>query len=82
DEAETVSEQAWLQLVPTVREENSEIWATWNPVSKQSAVHKRYRINQHKAEELRLKIVELNWRDNPWFPKVLNEERINDKKFR
>lgn len=82
DEAETVSEEAWVQLVPTVREENSEIWATWNPVSKQSAVHKRYRINQHRAEELRLKIVELNWRDNPWFPKVLDEERLNDKKFR
>lgn len=82
DEAENVSEEAWLQLVPTVREENSEIWATWNPVSKHSAVHQRYRLNENKSEELNLKIVNINWRDNPWFPKVLDEERQNDKKFR
>src|SRR5699024_8927943 len=25
---------------------------------------------------------EVNWRDNPWFPNVLNEERLNDKKLR
>jgi len=31
DEAESVSEIAWQKLSPTVREEGSEIWVTWNP---------------------------------------------------
>ena len=35
DEAETVSE-TWLgrKLIPTVREDDSEIWVTWNPENK------------------------------------------------
>lgn len=82
DEAENVSEYAWIHLIPTVREENSEIWASWNPVSKHSAVHKRYRLNEQKRKDLNLKITNINWRDNPWFPEVLDKERLNDKKFR
>ena len=31
DEAEPVSETAWSKAIPTVREDNSEIWVTWNP---------------------------------------------------
>lgn len=30
DEAESVSSTAWKKLRPTVREEGSEIWVTWN----------------------------------------------------
>ena len=82
DEAETVSEDAWVQILPTVREEGSEIWASWNPVSKQSAVHKRFRANEADAQSMRMNIVRINWRDNPWFPEVLNQERLNDNRLR
>jgi len=44
DEAEGVSEEAWRKLMPTVREEGSEVWVTWNPESKDSATHKRLRL--------------------------------------
>lgn len=30
DEAEPVSETAWQKITPTIREEDSEIWVTWN----------------------------------------------------
>jgi phage terminase large subunit len=43
DEAEPVSETAWMKAIPTVREEGSEIWVTWNPERKKSATHKRFR---------------------------------------
>jgi len=78
DEAEGVSESAYRKLMPTVREENSEIWVTWNPESKESATHKRFR------EELpdNAKVVQINWQDNPYFPEVLNQERIADAKSR
>ena len=46
DEAETVTETAWQKLIPTVREDDSEIWVTWNPESKQSATHNRFRVNE------------------------------------
>jgi phage terminase large subunit len=78
DEAEPASENAWVKLIPTVREDDSEIWVTWNPESARSSTNKRYRDNPPEGA----KIVELNWRDNPWFPKVLDIERRADKKLR
>lgn len=75
DEAEPVSETAWAKAIPTVREEGSEIWVTWNPERKKSATHKRFR-DDPPADS---KIVELNWRDNPWFPAILNRTRLEDK---
>ncbi|WP_299316786.1 phage terminase large subunit [uncultured Halomonas sp.] len=75
DEAEPVSETAWLKAIPTVREHGSEIWLTWNPESDRSATHQRFRVNPPDDAV----IVELNWRDNPWFPDVLNQERLEDK---
>ena len=78
DEAETVSETAWRKLIPTVREHDSEIWVTWNPESKESATHKRFR--QDPPDNAL--IVEMNWQDNPWFPGVLDQERLEDKNKR
>jgi phage terminase large subunit len=75
DEAEPVTEEAWLKLIPTLREEDSELWVTWNPESKRSATHKRLRAS---PADKRVKIVEINWRDNPWFPQVLERTRQRD----
>ena len=74
DEAEPVTETAWSTVIPSVREHDSEIWLTWNPKSKRSATHKRFRENPPEGA----KIVEMNWRDNPWFPAVLEAERLED----
>lgn len=74
DEAEPVSEAAWSKAVNTVREEGAEIWVTWNPERKNSDTHKRWRLNP----PARSKIIELNWRDNPWFPETLNRKRLDD----
>ena len=78
DEAESVSESAWTKLIPTVREADSEIWLTWNPESSESATNKRF-IETTPDNSC---IVELNWQDNPWFPEALNQERLNDFKYR
>ena len=78
DEAESVSDMAWQKLIPTVREQDSEIWVTWNPESKYSATHERFRENPPSGA----KIVEMNWSDNPWFPDVLEQERLSDKEQR
>lgn len=75
DEAESVSEVAWQKLAPTVREQDSEIWVTWNPEKDGSPTDKRFR----KEPPANSKIVELNYADNPWFPDVLEQERLNDR---
>lgn len=74
DEAEQVSESSWSVLIPTVREEDSEIWLTWNPESEKSATNKRFVVNATPD----MQIVEMNWRDNPYFPQVLEDERQRD----
>ena len=78
DEAEPVTSHAWNTLIPTLREEgdgwNTELWVTWNPLRKDAPVEKRFR----QCLNPRIKGVELNWRDNPKFPDVLNRARIDD----
>jgi len=78
DEAEPVSEVAWQKAIPTVREENAEIWVSYNPERRNSATNLRFRINPPQNS----KIVEVNWRDNPWFPKVLDQIRREDQEKR
>lgn len=75
DEAENVSETAWEKALPTVREEGSEVWITWNPELETSATHKRFRVDP----PARSKIVQLNYRDNPFFPASLDRKRLDDK---
>lgn len=74
DEAEQITEESWQILIPTVREDGSEIWITWNRGSEKSATNQRFIVNPTPD----MKIVELNWQDNPWFPEVLNKERLAD----
>lgn len=78
DEAEPVTDEAWVKLIPTLREEDSELWVTWNPERKKSPTHKRFR----EGADPRYKVVELNWRDNPRFPAVLERQRQRDMKER
>ena len=90
DEAEQVSELSWRTLIPTVREQQSpeeaargvfwtsEIWVTYNPAKETSATNLRFNLQVTPD----MKIVELNWDDNPWFPDVLNDERLRDLRAR
>lgn len=43
DEAENITESSWQTLLPTIREENSEIWVTWNPKFDGSATDCRFK---------------------------------------
>lgn len=82
DEAEPVTASAWSILIPTLREEgdgwNAELWITWNPRSKRAPVEQRF---MNTGDPL-IRIVEMNWRDNPKFPEKLERERQRDLKCR
>lgn len=74
DEAEPVTDEAWTKLIPTLREEDSELWLCWNPELATSATNKRF----GNSTDPRTKIVTMNWQDNPWFPDVLDRVRRKD----
>lgn len=78
DEAEPVTDEAWLTLIPTLREEgsdwNAELWVTWNPKRKTAPVEGRFRFSTDPLT----KVVELNWKDNPKFPAKLERDRLRD----
>ena len=76
DEAENVSDVAWMKLLPTVREEGSEIYVSYNPELDGSPTDKRFR----KDPPTECRIEEVNYWDNPWFPDVLEQERQSDQR--
>ena len=78
DEAEPVTEKAWSVLIPTIREEGSELWVTWNPARKSAPVETRFR----NSDDPLIRSVELNWRDNSKFPEKLERERQRDLMYR
>jgi phage terminase large subunit len=71
EEAEDIPMSSWIDLEPTIRAPKSEIWVIWNPKSAESAVHQLLIANTPP----RAMIVEMNYRDNPWFPAELEEQR-------
>jgi phage terminase large subunit len=78
EEAENVSDVAWRKLLPTVREENAEVWISYNPESPDSATHRRF----VESPPTGCVVTTINWRDNPWFPEILNQQRLDDAKQR
>lgn len=72
DEAEPITDKAWDVVIPTLRQEDSELWVTWNPARKSSATDKRFR----QTKDPRIKVTECNFRDNPWFPAILERQRV------
>lgn len=71
EEAQTVSKSSWDVLIPTIRKEGSEIWVTFNPELEEDETYKRFVLNPPSSATVR----KVNWSDNPWFPKVLKDEK-------
>lgn len=71
DEAEPITDKCWDIVIPTLRQEDSELWVTWNPARKNSPTDRRFR----QTKDPRYKVIELNYRDNPMFPDILERQR-------
>ena len=85
EEAQASSENSLKLLTPTMREEGGQIVFTANPGSSEDPFSRRF-ITPFKdgldrdgfyEDDLHL-IIKINWRDNPWFPESLNQERMWD----
>lgn len=86
EEGQYISQESIDLLFPTIREKGSEIWISMNRGSSKDPIAKSF---LNKAEpELRkcgfyeddyMLIVEMNWRDNFWFPAGLEQQRLKNK---
>ena len=76
EEAHAISKKSLDTLIPTIRKEGSEIWMTLNPDMETDEVYQRF-ITTPSPDTW---VCEVNWRDNPWFPTVLNDERMKAKR--
>lgn len=74
EEAQTLSSESLKLLRPTIRAEGSELWFSWNPRRKADPVDIMFRQSSPPTGAV---CVNANWNDNPWFPKVLEQERMD-----
>ncbi len=72
EEAHAISKKSLDTLIPTIRKEGSEIWLTLNPDMETDETYQRFIASKSPDTW----VCEVNWRDNPWFPEVLNQERL------
>lgn len=75
EEAHSVSKKSWDVLIPTIRKEGSEIWATFNPQLDTDPVYERF-VKVGRDDCIATKV---NYSENPWFPPVLEQERKHAK---
>ena len=72
EEAQKVSQDSWDVLLPTIRKEGAEVWASFNPSSPNDPVWQIFVENTPENAIVR----KVNWNDNPFFTSTLNEERL------
>jgi phage terminase large subunit len=76
EEAQSTSEESWKVLVPTIRKENSEVWLSWNTGEEKDPTYQRFVVSP-PPDCISQKV---SYRDNPYFPAVLEKERAYHQK--
>lgn len=76
EEAQSLSQRSLDLLRPTIREEGSEIWLSWNPRHATDPVDRLLRGEHVPPDAI---IINSSYRDNPFFPEVLRAEMEWDR---
>jgi phage terminase large subunit len=76
EEAQSMSQKSLDLLRPTIRKPDSELWFSWNPNLPTDPIDALLRGDDLPPNST---IVEVNYRDNPWFPDVLKDEMEYDR---
>lgn len=76
EEGQSLSQRSQDMLRPTIRKEGSELWFSWNPRSEKDPVDSLLRGLNPPPDAC---VVEVNYKDNPWFPDVLRAEMEYDR---
>lgn len=75
EEGQTTTARSWGILTPTIRAPGSEIWTTYNPELESDETHQRATVKQFPDTV----VIEMNYTENPWFPPILEQERLHAK---
>lgn len=78
EEAATVSKNSLEILIPTIRTPGSELWFSWNPRHPTDPVDDMFRGSAGPPPDSL--VLEMSWRNNPWFPDVLRKEMEWDRR--
>ena len=81
EEAQTLTKISLEYLRPTIRKDyddgtQAEIWFSWNPRSAKDPVDQFFRGQSPHPKAV---VVQTNYDKNPFFPRVLEEERLYDE---
>lgn len=76
EEAQSLSQRSLDLLRPTIRKPESELWFTWNPNKATDPIDTLLRGEKLPKGSA---VVNVNYYDNPWFPKELEDEMEYDK---
>lgn len=76
EEAHSVSAKSANVLIPTIRKAGSKFIWTYNPDQEDDFVHTLAEMDDPDTL-----VIDLNWRDNPWFPLELEKERLKLKRI-
>lgn len=74
EEAQTATLTSLNMLRPTIRADDSQLWFSWNARRKTDPVDVMLRGPEIPTDAT---VVNANWRDNPWFTKRLEQERLD-----
>lgn len=77
EEAATLSQASLEALIPTIRRAGSEIWWSYNPRFASDPVDMLFRGGEPPPGTV---LVEVHFRDNPWFPEVLRRDMDYDRR--
>lgn len=75
EESQTLTTRSLEILRPTIRKPNSELWFSWNPRNPEDPIDALLRGPNIPPDA---RVVCANWADNPFFPPVLEQERLYD----
>jgi phage terminase large subunit len=73
EEAEKVTKHSWDTLIPTIRKDGSQIIITFNVDVEEGETYQMFVIDPPTNAH----VDKLTYRDNPWFPAVLEQERLD-----
>jgi phage terminase large subunit len=71
EEAHSLTEGSWDIIDPTIRQEGSEIWVTYNTRFKHDQVHRMFVVNEPPPGSW---VKKVNYNENPFFPEVLRKQ--------
>lgn len=77
EEAQSLSQRSLDLLRPTMRKDGSELWFSWNPSLASDPVDVLLRGESPPPDAV---VVQANFSDNPWLPRVLIDELEYDQR--